>query len=196
MSGAAKYACHEGPGNCREDSRDGSKSYWEALPMKIGKSCVIITSLMALLLWPLFPAQAQWWQDKGLKEKYAISETQAKEMDVVYNSFQAKRKDMANASRNLQKDLTDLLEQEKVEKEAIEKSVTALEAVRNRLFSETVEARLAIRKILSEDQIKRIRAENPKLLSSEGYRPLRPLPKIEPRPGAGLVPQKTAPKQN
>jgi Spy/CpxP family protein refolding chaperone len=175
---------------------NGSKSYPEVFSMNIRRSYMIIMGFVALLLWSSLPAQAQWWQDKGLKEKFAVSETQAKEMDAIFDSFQSKRKDLANESRNLQKGLTSLLEQEQLDKEAVDKSVKALEAVRNKLFSETVDARLSIRKILGPDQIKKIIAENPKLLSSEGQRPLRPLPRIEPRPGAGLIPQKMGPKQN
>ncbi len=164
--------------------------------MNVRKSFVIISCLVGLLLWPLLPAQAQWWQDKSLQEKFKISETQIKEMEAVYAAFLAKRKELANQSRVMQQGLTNLMEQEKLENESLGKSIKELETVRNKLFKETVDARLAIRKILEAEQIKKIIAENPKLLSSEGQRPLRPVPRIAPRPGAGLIPQKMEPKKN
>jgi Spy/CpxP family protein refolding chaperone len=120
-------------------------------------------------------AQVQWWQDKVMQEKYKLSEAQVKDMDALYNAFIAKRRDLAEQSVKHQKALTALLEQERLDEQAIEKKMKELEQVRTVLFNEAVRTKIAIRKLLTPDQIKTIAADNPVLLASEAPRPKRPL---------------------
>lgn len=135
--------------------------------------------IMILALVCLFTAdasaQVQWWQDKVMQEKYKLSEAQTKEMDSLYSAFIAKRRDLAEQSVKHQQALTALLEQERLDEAAIEKKMKELEQVRTVLFNEAVRTKIAIRKLLTPDQIKTIAADNPILLASEAPRPKRPL---------------------
>ena len=120
-------------------------------------------------------AQVQWWQDKVMQEKYKLSEAQIKDMESLYIAFIAKRRDLAEQSVKHQQALTSLLQQERLNEAAIENKMKELEQVRTVLFNEAVRTKIAIRKLLTPDQIKIIAADNPILLASEAPRPKRPL---------------------
>ena len=133
--------------------------------MKFGYFFTFICLLFCLETAFGFSAQAEWWKNKSLKEKLTLTKAQIEEMDRIFTQFKKTRIELQGELRKHQVELNNLMSREELKEKKINKEVDELAKTRKKFLAELVKMRLAIRKLLSPDQLKLLLSEYPDIFN-------------------------------
>jgi len=118
-----------------------------------------------LLGFLISPAQGEWWRDKNLKEKLALTDTQVSEMEEVFTAYQKSQVDLQAEVKKAQIELKRLMSQKTLGREQVEKEVDALSQKRQQMLKEMVRMKLSVRGILTQGQVEALLAEDPDIFT-------------------------------
>ena len=111
------------------------------------------------------PAHGEWWRNKGIKEKLTLSDEQIKHMETIFTVHQKTRVDLQSDVRKAQIELKSLMSQETLEEEKVEQAALLLSTAQQQILQETVRMKLAVRKVLTPEQIKVLLVEDPDIFT-------------------------------
>ena len=111
--------------------------------------------------------EAQWWQDKALREKLQLKEQQLQKMNQLFNAYREKRIERFAEAQKLRLKLNNLLTLEKLDEKAVDQTQKMLIQTRMQMFQEMLGMKLAVRKVLMPDQIKLLLSEDAKIFSTQ-----------------------------
>jgi len=137
--------------------------------------------LVIVLLIPAIASAGQWWKDEALKGKLKLTGEQEKKIDAIVDASMKERKEKAGKVREKMRALNRMLGKEKIDKKAVDKTLDEVIKLRGELLRNNLEMKLKVRRMLSEEQIKTLLKERPRVFSLRsrwaGKRPLKRLMK-------------------
>jgi Spy/CpxP family protein refolding chaperone len=115
-----------------------------------------------------------------LREKLQLKEQQLQKMNQIFNAYREKRIELTAEAQKLQLKLNNLLTQEKLDEKAVDQTQKNLIQMRMQMFQEMLGMKLAVRKMLTPDQIRLLLSEDARIFSTQkrwtgmaGRRPTR-----------------------
>lgn len=121
--------------------------------------------LVIVLLIPAIASAGQWWKDEALKGKLKLTEEQVKQIDVIVDASIKERRDKAGQIRKKIRALNGMLGKEKIDKKVVDKTFVEVIKLREALLRNNLEMKLKVRDVLSEEQIKTLLKERPRVFS-------------------------------
>jgi len=135
--------------------------------------------LVIVLLIPAIASAGQWWKDEALKGKLKLTEEQEKKIDAIVDASMKERKEQAGKIREKIRALNGLLSKEKIDKKAVDKTLVEVIKLREALLRNNLEMKLKVRDVLSEEQIKTLLKERPRVFSLRSrWAKKRPLKRV------------------
>jgi len=127
---------------------------------------VVFLAVWFIILGLCSSVNAEWWRNEQLQQKLQLTETQVQQMDQIFNAYRDQLKLDSERSRTLQGELNKLLAQETLDEQAITQTVQELNTLRSQMFEAMIAMKLAVRKVLTPEQLKQILTENPNIFTA------------------------------